>query len=366
MSKKTRIVHVVSSLSTYGAERLVAALAQALRGEFEVAVMTMYSPDERASVFGGTLLDVGRDGRPSFFPRMVGLLKRWQPELVHTHVHNGKYWGRLAAITAGIPAIVHTEHNSDFRAHTAVRVANRLLHARTARIVAFSEEHAGRIARAEGVPRAKFAVIPNGIAAHDPSMSRETARQALGEDDDRALVLHIGRFQAVKNQRLAVEAFAGSQALRQRARLVFIGSGPDEAAMRSLAAERGADGGIRFLGYRSDVRDLLAGADAVLMTSRNEAMPLAAIESMSAGVPIASVPWHGSAQLFHDGALAAISGSYDPADLAHTLEAVLSDRTLTQARASAARGHALREYSLEACAERHAELYGTILRQAQL
>lgn len=362
--KVPRVLHVVSSLSTYGAERLVANLAGAMPRDFDVAVMTMYSVDPAvACSFNRTLLDVGRRrgaSDVSFFPRMVGMMRRWRPHIVHTHVHNGKYWGRLAAVTAGVGSIVHTEHNSDFRANPAVQAANRALHARTSRIVAFSGEHAERIAHAERVPPAKLAVIPNGITTGPASGKRAQTRASLG-DDGRAIVLHVGRFEPVKNQALAVWAFAASESLRSRARLFFAGSGADEAAMRALVDARGLHSDIAFLGYRSDVPDLLAAADAVLITSRNEAMPLAAVEAMAAGVPLVSVPWQGSADFFDGGRLAAIASSYEPADVADTVLRVLDEPEATLIRTAAAEETARTQYSLDACVRHHAELYRALL-----
>ena len=363
---RPRILHVISSLHTYGAQRLVASLIDGMRDDFQIAVMTMYSGSSSGASNGAgpEILDVRRRRGLrdlSFFARMVGMMREWQPAIVHTHMHNGKYWGRLAAITAGVRGIVHTEHNSDFRAWLPVQACNRALHSRTARIVAFSQDHASRIARAEGVSPEKLAVIPNGIPRVASRLSREASRRALGVHPGRKAFLHVGRFEAVKNQMLAVEAFASSPYLRRSAQLFFAGDGMDEPLVRERVVSLGLGDAIRFLGFRDDVRDLLAGADALLMTSRNEAMPLAAIEAMMAGVPIATVPWDGSVPFFRDGALAKISSSYAPHDLALAVEALVANETATAEQAQAATQTALGEYTLEVCADRHAALYRSLL-----
>jgi glycosyltransferase involved in cell wall biosynthesis len=359
-----RVIHVIASLHTYGAQRMVAALSSAMPDEFDVAVMTMYSSDHfPPNGLRGRIFDIARNRERdwTFFERMVRTIRAWRPSIVHTHMHNGKYWGRLAAIAAGVRVIVHTEHNSDFRAPVYVQIANRALHSRTARIVTFSQHHAQRLARAEHVSPSKLAVIPNGIDPIPARLSREAVRESIGADPERIVVLHIGRFETVKNQGLAVEAVASLPELRSRCQLFFVGSGPDEKMVRALVAERGLRNAVRFLGFRDDVRDLLEAADVVVMTSLNEAMPMVAIEAMMAGVPIVTVPWDGSAAFFNDGSLAEIAESYAPEHLAIALRRVLDDERFTIARVRAAKDLALTEYSLEACARRHADLYKTLL-----
>ncbi|MBV8353910.1 MAG: glycosyltransferase family 4 protein, partial [Candidatus Eremiobacteraeota bacterium] len=178
---------------------------------------------------------------------------------------------------------------------------------------------------------------------------------------DKPIVLCVGRFGAVKNQRLAVEAFAASKRLRDGARLVFAGDGTHEDAVRALARERAVSDVVRFLGHRSDVAEIMAAADVLLMTSHNEAMPLVALEAMHAGLPIVTVPWLGSAELFEDGKTALITGDYAPERVAAALEEALEDRACALERARAAREVALQQYTLSACAKRHAELYRSLL-----
>jgi glycosyltransferase involved in cell wall biosynthesis len=165
----------------------------------------------------------------------------------------------------------------------------------------------------------------------------------------------------VKNQRLAIEAFAASPNLRRRAKLYFAGDGADAPGIRAHAAVLGIVDDISFLGYRDDVDLLLTAADALLITSLNEAMPLTAIEAMLAGVPIVTVPWDGSAELFEEGTLAAIASGYAPLAVAGTLEAVLDDPIGSALVAEAARNVALKHYTLDACAARHTDLYRSLV-----
>ena len=89
--------------------------------------------------------------------------------------------------------------------------------------------------------------------------------------------------------------------MRKRTVLFFAGSGKEEVVLRGLAFALHIGEQVRFLGYRNDVPELLAGADLLLMTSWFEGMPLTLLEAMLAGVPIVSTPWLGARNMLADG-----------------------------------------------------------------
>jgi glycosyltransferase involved in cell wall biosynthesis len=353
-----RVLHVIADLGSYGAERFLALLVRTLRDpDIELAVMTIYSTPGGAPELGVPVLDVARRGRYdlAFLPRMIGRMRAWKPDVVHTHMHNGKYWGRIAALASGVKTLVHTEHNSEFGAPGAFRLVNRALIARTDAVVAFSQTHRAALAARESIPLERIVVIPNGIAlAPLDGGERERARAALGAHDGERILLHVGRLSAVKNQQLAIEALA---LLPPPARLVFAGEGADRAALESLARERGVAARVTFLGYRTDAAALIAGADAALVTSLNEAMPLAVIEAMAAGAPLASVPWHGAREMLGEGAFGTLAADYTPDALAAAVRAVLDDPSAARERADRARAFAREEYDIATTARRHAALY---------
>ena len=361
-----RVLHVIADLGTYGAERLLALLLNNLHEPgLELAVMTVYSSPEGAAALDVPVLDVARRGRydVAFVFRMIGMMRAWRPDVVHTHMHNGKYWGRLAAIAAGVPTIVHTEHNSEFGAPSVFRLVNRALIGRTDRVVAFSQTHRAALAADESIPLDRIAVIPNGIdLAAAPPDARERARAAVGAGENEHIVMHVGRLSGVKNQRLAIEAIA---LLEPHVRLVFIGDGVDREPLEALARERGVAERVTFLGFRDDAAALVAGADIALVTSHNEAMPLAVIEAMISQAPLVSTPWKGAREMLGDGAYGLLAADYAPASVAAAVRDALADRSATAERAARARAFALHEYDIATTARRHAALYRELTERSR-
>ena len=362
-----RVMHVITDLGTYGAERfLVELLSELPRHVPSVGVMLVSGRTAPESLAAIDVFPVGRRGRYDlgFLPRMTGLLRRWKPDIVHTHTHHGKYWGRLAAVAAGVRTVVHSEHNSEFESRFPFTLLNRALHARTDRFVALSSAHGAALASAESIPRDRIAVIANGIRlrVRRPA-DREAARRLLGAQAGALALLHVGRLAEVKNQRLAIEAVALlPPRLRDRATLYLIGDGTDRAALEASARTLGVSERIVFLGYRTDVADLLPGGDLWLMTSLNEGMPLSLIEAMAAGVPIVSTPWAGAQGMLEDGALGRISADFTPAGFAAAICAALDDPEETGRRALRGIARAGESFSIERTAQEYASLYRSLAR----
>ncbi len=145
MKKPLRVLHILPSIQGYGAERQIMDLLPELTGgPVEAALLTIYRPPPDAlNEYPLTVLHADRKSRRDYFflPRLVAQISRYKPDIVHTHTHVGKYWGRFAAILAGVPTIVHTEHNPcDPRRTSFERLADALLRRRTSCTITFFAE----------------------------------------------------------------------------------------------------------------------------------------------------------------------------------------------------------------------------------
>jgi glycosyltransferase involved in cell wall biosynthesis len=365
-----RVLHVLTTLSGGGAEGFVASLLPQLREQgLACGLMAVYSSDPPfdPAAEGIDVLQIGRRTRydPGFLPRMVARMRAWRPDVVHTHLHNGKYWGRLAALMAGVPAIVHTVHNPcDTYRITGGPIADRFLNAASAAVVTFSPEQGRFLCALERLDPAKLAIIPNGIHLEPPATAdlRKQMRGALGLHAGEYAVFVVGTLYGPKNQRLAVEALnALSPQLRERVRLCIIGDGEDRAMLESLVAALGLRDRVAFFGRRSNVVQLLAAADLLLMPSLSEGMPLALLEAMSAGVPTVSTPWIGARDLLGNGAFGVLAGGFTPAAVATALAQAMQDPGRTRALAVRATERARTEYDIRITARRHHDLYDALL-----
>ncbi|MDB5028382.1 MAG: glycosyltransferase [Candidatus Eremiobacteraeota bacterium] len=362
-----RVVHVCGDLGLYGAENVVALLMQHTReSDVELVAMTVNRSKhpEAAERVGVPVVRIDRDGRKDvgFIVRMVRALRRLRPDVVHTHGHHGRYWGRLAAVLAGVPAIVHTEHNPDLTPPSPRRLfdgLNRLLNPRTAAFVDFTPRRRRELADAEGIPLDRIVVIPNGIPPVERTGGRRVAaRAALGLDPAEIGIVVVARLFPQKRQDLAIDAVAAlPQTLRSRARLVLIGDGPLRDELEARAAAAGLGDAVRFLGFRTDARELLAGGDVALLTSGREAMPLAIIEAMLEDVPIVSTPWAGADAMLGGGRYGLIASDFSAESVAAALREAIEKPVAALERAADALTHARVEFDVGTQARRYTALY---------
>ncbi|HEX3706253.1 MAG TPA: glycosyltransferase family 4 protein [Mycobacteriales bacterium] len=259
--------------------------------------------------------------------RTVGSLAR-DVDVVHAH---GLRAGIVAGGRAASTPLVVTWHNAPLvtgAARVAHAAASRYV-ARRATLVLGASEDLTELARRYGADEARttFVVAP---ALAPASRSREEVRAELGIGS-RPMVLAVGRLQAQKRLDVLVAAAARWAGQSAGPVVAIAGSGPDEAMLRSMAAER--DAPVVLLGARDDVADLLSAADVVALPSAWEARSLVAQEALRAGVPLVTTPVGGLPDLIGDAGILVPAGDSDA--LGEAIDRVLAEkslgRTLSQA-----------------------------------
>ena len=156
-----------------------------------------------------------------------------------------------------------------------------------------------------------------------------------------------------------IQAFAQ---LRQQARLVIAGTGPQEASLKQLAAELGVADRVEFLGAvaNSEVPGLLRGLDVYAALSRldSESFGVAIIEAAACGVPTVVSDAAGPAEVVDDGVTGIIVPRDNPSAAAEALDRLLADPQAAHAMGQAGRRHVIKHYSWEYCLNVMEDVYG--------
>jgi len=288
---------------------------------------------------------------------VVRHVRRLQPDIVHTHTAKAGALGRAAATICGVRARVHTFHGHLLHGYfrppvtRAVVTAERGLARITERIVTVGEgvrrELLGaRIGRPE-----QYVVIAPGAAVPSPLPDRETARAALGLPADGPVVVYVVRLTAVKRPDLMV---AVARELPE-ATFVVVGDGPLRPD-----TERAAPANVRFLGWRPDMENVYGAADAILLTSENEGMPLTLIEAALCGVPAVATDVGSTSEVVLDQRTGRTVPPTVPS-LVEATRALVNDPDRRRAMGAAARERARAAFGVEKMVRAHDVLYESLM-----
>jgi glycosyltransferase involved in cell wall biosynthesis len=202
-------------------------------------------------------------------------------------------------------------------------------------------------------------VVPNGVHLRpaDPAL-RQSMRDQLGIPQGKFVFLYAGRLEDVKDLHTLLGAAARlPRDLAVRATVVLAGDGSCRAELEAAAREQGLGDRVRFLGARTDIPNLLAMADAFVMTSRTEGLPMAMIEAMGAGLPCVSTAVGGIPELLANGA-GLLAPAKDSQGITDAMARLMTDDALRGSIAARGRQNVAERYSLDAVVTRYLELMG--------
>jgi|SRR6266568_825206 len=268
------------------------------------------------------------------------LCRRLRPEIIHTHTAKAGTLGRLAAWLAGVPIRVHTFHGHVFRGYfgrlrTAVYIViERLLARMTTRIIAISDRQANELRHYLKVSRDKIAVIPLGFDLHrfvaaDASAARHRFRERLGAGN-RIVITMVGRLTAIKNHRLALQAFARVASSRPDVMLALVGGGEEESVLHRLSERLGIQDRVRFAGWWTDLEAVYYGSDIIALSSDNEGTPVCLIEALACKRPVVATNVGGVADVLQDGRLGSLTPMGDLDAFANALTRMLDPAERTR------------------------------------
>jgi len=285
------VVHVVEHLAPGGIETLARDLVLAsggrariisLQGARDALVADWPVLAPIANVVEG--LNAGVGLRPATLRRLARRLRALRTRSVVLHHIGPLLYGGIAARMAGVPRVIHVEHDVwHYDAYPRHRLLTRLAE-RLVRPTHVVLSQSAADALREMLPRPRIDIIPTGIdlARFTPD-GREAARSTLGLSPVDRGIGTVGRLVPVKGHADLLEAFAR---VASPARLIIIGDGPEMPALRDKARAVGLDERVTFLGHRDDVACLLPGLDVFALSSHAEGLPRSLLEAQACGVPV--------------------------------------------------------------------------------
>ncbi|HWL64124.1 MAG TPA: glycosyltransferase family 4 protein [Steroidobacteraceae bacterium] len=354
---------MTESLEVGGAERVVVTLANALAREHQVSVVCLKQGGALAQQLSPSVPwhAIGkREGAdPAALVRLVRLLRRERPDVIHTHDWGVFLDAMLASRLSGTSVNVHTVHGlymtggegSWARAKRGMRHFFERRMAGRAHIVCVSEDLRRHVAAEVGIPLEATRSIANGVAV-------EAVPPEPGHADPAAVVfIAVCRLAPVKNLQLMIRAFADASRSLPAARLVIVGDGPERGMLEQLAAGFQLGARISFLGFRTDTDPLIRGADVMLLSSLSEGIPMSLLEAMTNGRAVIATEVGGVPALVEHGLNGLLVPAGDEAAFSNAIQRLASDGALRKQMGNAGHARARGLFGMEKMVSAYEALY---------
>ena len=366
-----RIAFLSTSMGMGGADKQLLSAARELRSRGHKVVIVSLTPlgpmglEARSIGIPTESLEMKRGfADPRGLLRLVRLVRAWKPDVLHSHMVHANLMARALRLFVSTPATISTIHNI-YEGGRLRMAAYRMTNGLVDQMTIVSQAAADRFVTEGIVPRTLLRVIPNGVDTDQfqnaPAGARQSLRRALGLDHE-FVWLAVGRFEIAKDYPNMLGGFTRVHERFPRAVLLLVGRGSLQGEAEAVTRALGLDGAVRFLGVRQDVPELMRTADAYVMSSAWEGMPMVLLEAAAAGLPIVSTVVGGNDEVVRDQE----SGLLVPPRDSHALGLAmlqLMELPEAQRRSMGERGrdHVRSHYGLERVVDRWEDLYREVL-----
>ncbi len=352
---------MITSIVGGGAEAEAIALAQTLHArQWEVAVISLLDPGgavEGLTDRGIELNCLGMVRRvpdPRAIFRLASFIRDFQPHIVHSQMVHANLLARVTRLICRMPVLICTSQNIQERSdrgngtklkELAYRATDWLADMTTS----VCEAGARRYVEIRACRPKKMVTIPNSVdleTFRPDAMERIDVRKEMGIENGEFLWLTAARLAKQKNYFVLLEAFRTLATHNPKLRLIIAGDGPERSEMEQWLGRHGLMGRVQLLGLRKDVARLMRAADAFVLCSAWEGLPLALLEASASCLPVIATDAGGNSETLIDGQTGFLVPGGDSAALASAMRNLMNMHVEDRLRlGEAGRSHVMSKFS---------------------
>ncbi len=312
-----KIVLVITRLLRGGAETQVKSLAQEFVKKDTVMVVSLMAPKayaEELKKSGVYVVSLNMTKSPKCLMNLIkGVIeiRRFKPDVIHAHSYHSNIFARLVRYMINPKTLICTAHNTYERPTKTTVIREVTVREYMYRFTDWLCDHTTQITTigldryraVKAFPKKKSSIVGNGVSleAYYPSNDiRNSLRGTLSIKSEFVWVA-VGRLDNAKNFTNMITAFKNINSSFPTAKLFIVGDGPLKESLQQKIDELSLGGVVALLGLRNDVSDLMKMADAYLMSSDWEGLPLVLQEAAASELPIVATDVGGNKEIVMHG-----------------------------------------------------------------
>lgn len=357
-----KIAHIVDSMEVGGAETLVAQLCRLQREQGHDpsvhAHLCLGSIGESLRAEGFRIDLHGPAHLPKMTQRFFRLFNELRPDVVHCHNPTPTIYAAMAARMAGTRTVISTRHSL---VNPPYNIVGELKYAVASRfcdwIVGICDATCDNLRNAPMATRSRIRRIYNGsVPIHRTSVQQQPPKQGF-------TLVYIGRLAQVKNHPTLLHAVAEALKSVPDLFLWMVGDGSERGALEKLTVSLGISEHVTFWGQQMNVSPYFSAADAFIMSSVSEGLPMSLLQAMSAGLPSIVTDVGGMAEVVRFSQSGIITPVSSPSAMAEAIVQLAQDANDRTHFSNCAVSSFQQTFTLDAMANAYMDLY--TINQAQ-
>jgi glycosyltransferase involved in cell wall biosynthesis len=376
MAAQVKVMQIIARMNVGGPAVIVAELMRGLdKSAFDQILVTGYCDENEADYLDTVATDIkamriaglGRSvsllaDLKAFFG-LVSLIRKYKPDVIHTHTAKAGVLGRLASLLAGRGAVrVHTFHGHLLHGYFSgaitklVILIEKFFASRTSVLIAIGTKVRDDLFAA-GIGRAdKYRVFFPGLPT-PKSIAKTSAQSALGISAETLYITFVGRLTQIKRPDRLLDV--ASECKTRGLNLRFLVAGEGELIESSKVRCQREQLNVTFFGWRNDIDQIFAASDIAILTSDNEGIPLTLIQAAQAALPIVATNVGSISDIVINESTGYLTQT-NAAEMADAIEKLVRDTQLRQLMGEAGKARAEQYFSLERMIKDHSDLYRSL------
>lgn len=355
--KEKNVLFIVRTMGLGGTENVVLQLCEILSGKVNKIVVC-----SSGGVHEKKLQEMGikhymipdiASKNPMDMLKSCRLIKnvidKEQITIVHSHHRMAAFYAELVAPKSVVK--VANAHNTFTDKKKLTRLAYR-----NTKVIAVGEMVKKNLMEYFEIPKEQVCVIHNAVKPFDSNiMPIKVLYQE--HTNGNVLIGNIGRLSEQKGMTYFIEAAEITARTHPEARFIIVGEGEEKEQLHAQVKAKGLQGKILFLGYRSDIQNVMSQLDFVVLSSLWEGLPLTPIEAYSVGKTVIGTAVDGTPEIIRDGIDGYLVEPRNPMQLAEKMNELIENSEMRESMGIQAVKRYQDEFSFEKLSERYVAFY---------